>query len=159
MTDHTPQITPTLESAVEIRADIHQAMIEVEEAISAAAPGRFLEWTAEVQKALTRLHYAFHHHIDAAEGGEGKQGLYDEILEREPRLRALVEKLMAEHPLILEAIHEPYHRLRDRKDDEYVPAEEIREEMTATLARITKHRQKGADLVYEAYYVDLGGMG
>lgn len=155
MTDHHPEMTPLLEAAAEIRADLHQAMIEIEDAIAGAAAGRFVDWTNDVLKALTHLHYAFHDHIQQAEGPEG---LYHEIQDREPRLRDMVKRIQAEHPQILEAIHEPYHTLRDRKEDEFVPADEVRDTITSVLGKITRHRQKGADLVYEAYYVDLGGM-
>ena len=44
------------------------------------------------------------------------------------------------------------------EDDAYVAwAEELRVELTALLAALARHRQRGADLVYEAYAVDLGG--
>lgn len=158
MTDPKPEITPTLESAVEVRADLRQALVEVEDATAAAAPGRFAEWTEEVQKALTHLHYAFHDHIKVSEGEDDHEGLYEEVLQREPRLRPAVAKLKDEHPVILRTIHAPYHRLKDRAPDEFVPAEEIRDDVLKALARITRHRQKGADLVYEAYFVDLGGL-
>ncbi len=43
-------------------------------------------------------------------------------------------------------------------DDTYVAwAEELRVELTALLAALARHRQRGADLIYEAYAVDLGG--
>lgn len=158
MTENKPEMTPTLETAAEIRADLHQALVETEDAIAAAAAGRFLEWAEDVQKALTHLHFSFHDHIEVAEGVDDKEGLYDEVLDREPRLRQAVLTLKGEHPAILAAIHEPYHRLKERKPDEFIPYEEIRDSITAALARITKHRMKGADLVWETYYVDLGGL-
>ena len=44
------------------------------------------------------------------------------------------------------------------EDDAYVGwAEDLRVELTALLAALARHRQRGADLVYEAYAVDLGG--
>lgn len=150
-----PQLTPTLETAADIRADLHRAMIEAEDAIAAAAPGRFAEWTEAVLKALVHVHTAFHSHIEIAEGDEG---VYEEVLEREPRLRDAVEKMKNEHPEVLAMIHEPYNRLRLRAADEYIPAEEIRDAVMKVLGKITRHRQKGADLVWEAYYVDLGGL-
>jgi len=150
-----PQLTPTLETAADIRADLHRAMIEAEDAIAAAAPGRFAEWTEAVLKALVHVHTAFHSHIEIAEGDEG---VYEEVLEREPRLRDAVEKMKGEHPEVLAMIHEPYNRLRLRAADEYIPAEEIRDAVMKVLGKITRHRQKGADLVWEAYFVDLGGL-
>ena len=153
--EHQPDLTPTLKTAAEVRADLHLALIETEDAISAAAPGRFQEWTDAVLGALVHLHTAFHEHISQAEGDDG---LYEEIMGREPRLRGDITVLKNEHPQILEAIHAPYNRLKDRAPEAHSPAAEIREEVTHALARITRHRQKGADLVWEAYFVDLGGM-
>ncbi|MDQ1458785.1 MAG: hypothetical protein QOI08_269, partial [Actinomycetota bacterium] len=44
------------------------------------------------------------------------------------------------------------------EDDGYVAfADELRVELTALLAALARHRQRGADLVFEAYAVDLGG--
>lgn len=150
-----PQLTPTLETAADIRADLHRAMIEAEDAIAAAAPGRFAEWTEAVLKSLVHVHTAFHSHIEHAEGVDG---VYEEVLEREPRLQDAVLKVKEEHPVILSMIHEPYNRLRLRGADEHIPSEEIRDAVMKVLGKITRHRQKGADLVWEAYYVDLGGL-
>ena len=33
----------------------------------------------------------------------------------------------------------------------------MRAELTALLVALARHRQRGADLVYEAYAVDIGG--
>jgi len=41
-----------------------------------------------------------------------------------------------------------------------VPADQvdaIRAHGTALLARLARHRQRGADLIHEAYEVDIGG--
>ena len=35
----------------------------------------------------------------------------------------------------------------------------FREEVTTLMGQLVRHRQKGTDLVYEAYDVDLGGSG
>ena len=35
----------------------------------------------------------------------------------------------------------------------------FREEVTTLMGQLVRHRQAGADLVYEAYEVDLGGSG
>jgi hypothetical protein len=33
----------------------------------------------------------------------------------------------------------------------------MRTDLTALLVALAKHRQRGADLIYEAYDVDIGG--
>ena len=55
-------------------------------------------------------------------------------------------------------------RLIDRLD--HVPTERsteeteaLREQALGILAGIVRHRQRGADLLYEAYDVDVGGPG
>jgi hypothetical protein len=150
-----PEVTPILEKATRIRADLHSALIEAEDAIAAAAPGRFLEWVAGVQKSLVHLHDAFSDHIMYAEGPDG---LYVEVLDREPRLRATVARIRAEHPTISGSIHIERDRLKAVLEGLEIPADDIRRDVTKILARITRHRQQGADLIYEAYFVDLGGM-
>ena len=35
----------------------------------------------------------------------------------------------------------------------------LREEVTALMGQLVRHRQSGSDLVFEAYEVDLGGSG
>lgn len=34
-----------------------------------------------------------------------------------------------------------------------------RDEITTLIHRLVKHRQRGSDLIYEAYEVDIGGSG
>ena len=150
-----PEVTPALEKATLIRKDLHQALIEAEDAIAAAAPGRFLEWAAVVGKSLVHLHDAFSDHIANTERPDG---LYQEMLDREPRLRATVARIKAEHPAISGSIHIERDRLRAVLEGLEVPADDIRRDVSEILGRITKHRQHGADLVYEAYFVDLGGL-
>jgi hypothetical protein len=35
----------------------------------------------------------------------------------------------------------------------------VREQVTSVLSDLIRHRQRGADLVYRAYAVDIGGGG
>lgn len=151
-----PAVTPILEKATRIRADLHNALIEAEDALAAAAPGRFLEWSATVLKSLIHLHDAFSDHIANTERPDG---LYQEVLDREPRLRDTIARIKAEHPAISGSIHIERDRLRAVLEEGLqVPADDIRRDVAKILGRITQHRQHGADLVYEAYFVDLGGM-
>ena len=48
----------------------------------------------------------------------------------------------------------------DRLSPQYAifPPSKLREAGTALLARVVRHRQPGADLLYEAYEVDVGAM-
>ncbi len=48
------------------------------------------------------------------------------------------------------------HVPAERSDDENAA---IREQALQLLTAIVRHRQLGADLLYEAYDVDVGGVG
>ena len=37
------------------------------------------------------------------------------------------------------------------------PLEDARDDLQRFIGRVIRHRQKGADLVWEAYNVDIGG--
>jgi hypothetical protein len=38
------------------------------------------------------------------------------------------------------------------------PVDDARDDVQRLLGEIVRHRQHGADLVYEAYHVDIGGL-
>lgn len=142
----------TVDSAVEDvrsrRADLHHILVELESAIAAAAPGREDAWKDMVRAALDRLASAFAVHVEATEGPDG---LFDEVRRRAPRLDAVCRRLARDHAVITTELAAATAAL-----DGGVP--EAREKVLSLLAHLARHRQTGADLVYEAYEVDLGGM-
>ena len=72
---------------------------------------------------------------------EGEHGLYADIIAADPRLSHAVKSLIREHGVLRRALH------RTLSDTQ-------REELQRTLDR---HCQRGNDLVYEAFVVDIGG--
>ena len=153
--DH--EFTPALDAARKRRMDLHEALVELEQAISAPAPGRIPDWADTVGGKLANLRDAFGEHIL---GTEEQFGLYEEILNLAPHLAPKVAVLREEHPTIAAAIAE---RIDIVTDPEALPVDEsvddIRDEIQRLLGRIIRHRQHGADLVWEAYNLDIGGMG
>lgn len=141
-------ITGAVDNARTRRADLHQILVDLESAIAAAAPGREAAWSDQVRTALERLAAAFTYHVEATEGPDG---LFDQVRRRAPRLDRLCRHLAADHPVIARELAAATAAL-----DDGVP--EAREKVLSLLAHLARHRQLGADLVYEAYEVDLGGM-
>jgi hypothetical protein len=151
------ELTATLEAAAKRRMDLHDALVGVEKAISGAAPGRVRAWADRVGDSLEHLQEAFDAHI---RGTEEQGGLYDEILDRAPHLAGKVKRLRDEHPhmqLDIAARGQEAGELPVDSDEESIDA--WRDDVSRLLGRIVHHRQHGADLVWEAYNVDLGGMG
>jgi hypothetical protein len=148
------ELTPALEAAKRRRVTLHDALVHLEEATSSAAAGRVAEWTEQVLKETIGMRDAFDQHVVVA---EKPGGLYEEIMERAPRLAGKVQRLHADHPVIREAIVELATKLEAGGIDDTWPLDEARDDLQRVLGRVVRHRQHGADLVWEAYNVDIGG--
>jgi hypothetical protein len=127
-------------------------MRALELALAAPAPGRKAAWAQRVDVALVDLSAAFGAHVAVAEGPDG---LHEAVLAATPRLSNSIRRLVGEHTAIKGLIGDLLVRVRPPVAADEVDA--IRERATALLGRIARHRQRGADLVYQAYQVDLGG--
>lgn len=135
------------------RAELRESMSALELAMAGPAPrGRTDHWVGRVQAALLELSGDFRAHVAITEGPDG---LYRDLLRSAPRLSGPVAALTEEHAVI----HERLDGMLSVMDGPEGSAEvdRIRELGTALLGAIVRHRQRGADLVYEAYDVDIGG--
>ena len=142
-----------MESVRVRRAGLKSAMSGLEVAIAAPAPGRLEEWAAGVRDALGMLQEVWTRHIVET---EAPGALLDDLVEEAPRLYNQSLRLREEHGEILSILLEVDDRLQpDHGDPEWV--ERLRSVLTSLLVALARHRQRGADLVYEAYAVDIGG--
>ena len=110
-----------------------------------------------VRDSLDAVHDVWTRHIVET---EAPGAFLDELVTEAPRLATPASRLRREHSDILATIVRAEKRLVTPETDVdlYVAwAEDLRVELTALLAALARHRQRGADLVYEAYAVDLGG--
>jgi hypothetical protein len=57
-----------------------------------------------------------------------------------------------------ERTHQLAERLETRGVGDDWPLDDARDDVQRLLGEIVRHRQHGADLVYEAYHVDIGGL-
>jgi hypothetical protein len=143
--------TPDLLAVRERRQSLRSAMGAFEGALAGPALGRIPEWTAGLVTALQQLDTRVTEHIAATEGPTGFHG---ELVAASPRLVHSVSLLVAEHHRICELLDQLRRATNHARTDGQVGG--IREQGTQTLALLAKHRQRGADLIYEAYERDLG---
>jgi hypothetical protein len=149
------QLTPALGEARKRRQTLHDALVHLEMAISSPAAGRVPDWTSQVTKDLVGVRDAFEQHVEAT---EKPGGLYEEIMERAPRLALTVDRLREEHPTIAASIASTVARVEaDEVGTDAWPIDQVRDDLQRLIGRLVRHRQKGADLVWEAYNVDIGG--
>ena len=153
--DATP-VTPILDEVKRRRKTLHDTLVHLEEAISSPASGRIPQWTAQVVKEMHEIRDAFDQHIMVTEKPDG---LYEEILQHAPRLQNGVSRLKDEHPEISRGIDEMIARLEATEVGSVQwPLDDARDDLQRFIGRVIRHRQRGADLVWEAYNVDIGGV-
>lgn len=148
--DPTGVPTEALAEARARRADLHEVIVALEQAIAAPAPRP--AWAQHVHDALVDVGAAFERHIAVV---EGPGGLFEEVTAAAPRLANALELLRAEHMRIRAAITAALDAVR--LTPESTPSTDTgREAVLAVLERLMRHRQHGADVVYDAYALDIG---
>ena len=143
---------PFLEALRQHRAELRESMSALEGALAGPAIAGRARWAQRVHVALVELSGDFTAHVDITEGPDG---LYRDLLETSPRLSEAVASLTREHALITGQLDGLMSRVAAPDAVEDVDA--VRDLGTALLGRLVRHRQRGSDLVFEAYEVDIGG--
>ena len=128
-------------------------MLVLEHALAAPMPVRAGEWAERVVESLRRLRAAFAEHIMVTEGPDG---LYQDILGSTPRLACAVGRLHGEH-VEMSAILDALVGEAATVDGSPERVMGLRERAYRLLGQLVRHRQRGADLVFEAYETDIGG--
>jgi hypothetical protein len=150
--DPMPTPAQVLETLRRRRAELRESMNALEQALAAPAPGRLEAWAERVHVALVELSADFREHIDVTEGPDG---LYSGVLTTAPRLSNAVADLTREHAEIVRLVDTLTACVSE--PDATEGAAQVRDLGTALLERLIRHRQRGSDLVYEAYETDIGG--
>ena len=135
------------------RAELRGSMSALEQALAGPARGNHLPWSEHVGTALAGLAVDFRDHVEVTEGPEG---LYHDLLTTAPRLTGDVARLTREHVDIARQVDDLLAECAGAQQT-YEAVDRIRERGTALLVKLMHHRQRGSDLVFEAYQVDLGG--
>lgn len=139
-----------IEEARQHRAGLRAAVGSVESALSSAARGRVKAWSTDLRDELATLGDALEQHIAITEAPDG---LLADIASAVPRLAHRVEKTRADHAVLRDALQAANDALPDGDDEDAIPA--ARDRVVELLTAIVHHRHLGADLVYEAYNVDI----
>ncbi|WP_422734227.1 hypothetical protein ACN26Y_02840 [Micromonospora sp. WMMD558] len=107
-------------------------------------------WRERLLRRLGPVRQEFAEHVRLTEGPAGR---YAELLHHAPRLQHGVTRLVREHSVIVAALD----ALRQAAERPGVAAEELRRATEHLVWALARHRQRGADLLWQAYQTDLGG--
>lgn len=146
----TSDATGRVERARKRRHSLKDAMTGLEAVVSSPAGAE--GWVDAVGSAMKDLGLALKEHVEVT---EGEEGLLEEILNNEPRFAAEVDLIRAEHEELEDALERAFLTLEGTMTVGSKDPEPIRRRVMTVLGRLSLHRQRGADLVYEAYNVDI----
>jgi hypothetical protein len=134
------------------RAELRESMGALEAALATPASADQARWAERVHAALVELSGDVRAHIDITEGPDG---LYRDLLETSPRLSDAVATLTQEHVRICRQLDDLLVRVATPTVSGGV--NNIRDLSTTLLGSLIRHRQRGSDLVFDAYSLDIGG--
>jgi hypothetical protein len=143
------------------RAELLESINALEQALAAPVPGGQIRWVQGVSDALFELSGDFHDHIELT---EGPAGLYGRVMRSSPRLAHQVDRLTQDHVKLIRLISELLTVVGTaagtfaRGDSMIAALDEVRDRGTALITALVRHRQRGSDLMYEGYSVDIGGQ-
>ena len=138
--------TEAVSGAGKRRRELGTAMADLEQAV--AAPMADPQWRGRVATVLEETAEAFRDHCEEVERPDG---MFEEVLLEAPRLDRDVDWFRADHERLFAVFSEMETAVGS------ADPEDVRNGLTSLLADLVRHRQRGADLVYEAYSVDIGG--
>lgn len=141
-----------LEELRKRRGEMRDSISALELALAAPAAQDQARWTERVQTALVELSGDLRQHVEITEGVDG---LYQEVRAEAPRLADRITRLTTEHEKLRGQIDSLIAQVDSTHDLEHVTI--VRDLGTELLMTLVRHRQRGADLVYEAYEFDIGG--
>jgi hypothetical protein len=139
--------TSALHAARGQRLSLRRAIDEFQTVLAAPAGAADIERMVSV---LDHVRVVFAVHVDVT---ESPGGLYEEIMDFAPRLANKITRFERDHAAITAAISSALDDLR--KD--VAPLAGLQDRLSRLLDSLVRHRKSGADLVYEAYHVDIGG--
>lgn len=134
----------TRDGIVNRRQELYDSMRRLERAV--ARPSGLADWRIDIEAALHDLRSALSEHVAQV---EGSGGLFEQVLAHSPHLAAEIDSLRRDHREMLETCNQALSMSAD-----WEPLL-LRRRVNVLLARLALHRQQGAELLFDAYNVDL----
>jgi hypothetical protein len=137
--------------AIQVRRDrLYEAVLELERALTAPAGDDAPRWAIALGTPVHNLLAVLEAHVGET---EGPGALFEQLQHDAPRLLHAVDKLRQEHEPLLARTEALSARLDQARDSADVDA--IRTDALELIQALLVHRQRGAELVYDAYNVDV----
>ena len=114
------------------------------------------EWRTALITAAAGLRAVFAAHVHSTESARGTEGFFAAVVDHAPQLAHQARTLQDEHPPLAERIEALVGRVSTLDDSPAADAvADVRREVGEVVAAVDRHRHRGAQLVLDAYNVDL----
>lgn len=139
-----------LDAVQERRDEYYEAVLGLERAIALAAGDDPAAWASQAVMASEAMAQVLRDHVAET---EAPGSFYDDVVERSPNLAKAAERLRSEHEPLQHTLDALTAELRTVGDDADVDT--ARQAALDVIKQLLAHRHRGADLVYDAYNVDV----
>jgi hypothetical protein len=150
--------TKVVEAAAKAARDhesIIQAVHRLEAALASPAPGRETAWKNRAGAALVGVLDSVNVHRGSAENEGGVIAEAETLLGRPPALA----EARSQHVRLLKEAGELLADLEKRREDSTLTCESVRERAWSLASALRNHQALEADLILEAFDLDIGGEG
>lgn len=142
-------MTNRVESARERRRALKDTMEAL--VAAASAPTGTVGWLEQVSKSIEEISHALDRHVDLV---EGEEGLLAEITDMSPHLQPVIDQMRADHKDLQGRVDSAKLAVKQARSGANGFAE-LRREIRELVSALADHRERGADLVYDAYNIDI----
>jgi hypothetical protein len=137
--------------AVRVRRDaLYDSVMLLEASLATPAGDRPGDWCALLHDRVASMRTVLEAHVHET---ETDGGFFDDVRDQAPQLLPVVEALQAEHAPLLAATDELEQKIDAAGESGDV--EGVRATGLELIRRVLEHRHRGAELVYDAYSVDI----
>lgn len=141
------------DKVVRHRSRLKAAMSQLDSALAAGNEQPGTTWLASLGDACAGLRAALHRHVALHEGPDS---FHSEILRAQPHLAARVTWLQRDHAELRTHL-ESFSQQVDLARSTAASTADLHRAGSTLLHLFSRHRRKGADVVWDAFEFDLGG--
>jgi hypothetical protein len=150
-------MTTAASTRVELQASHEEALAAARSALDRAITahaGNARQWGEALGDATAGLCHAILEHQEAA---EAPGGTLEEMGASAPHLESRIRRQKIDHAVLLSEAANLEAVIRAQVSDGYANVRELRDRATYLLDRVRMHIAEANDLIYEAYFSEIGG--
>jgi hypothetical protein len=150
-----PSTEPGKTDSFQETLDDHRECMEVVSEMEACLdqpPDDSARWVARLLERLPGLARTMREHFEDEEGGL----LYAELPQRSPHIAVRLAALKEEHPRMLDEIEKTIDIAGSLREAELHELRELNARIQLLVARIRRHEAAENELIFEAYWEDIG---